>query len=118
MTLTIKKETGYIIRVTTFCACCKKHDFVMGIFTHRDIGRNHAVGCLAHNDPPIRHPERTAVDIREIEYEQISDGRIVVDGSVIPSGGFRFGAQKAHQLRRLGTQIFRLTLDTQETVHG
>lgn len=72
------KTQGYLIHGSTGCSCCRENNFVSGIYETLESAMEAAEDYVKVRRVASQYSNTGIYTIREIEYEQLSDGRVIL----------------------------------------
>lgn len=87
--ITIEKKIGYIIYGKTGCSCCSDEmDFFEGIFDTIEDAKHSKYYHRQNKTCASQYYECGIYDIYEIDYEELSDGRIIIGRTIFDEKKF------------------------------
>lgn len=102
---TIVKKTGYFVHGCTGCTCCQSENFVNGMYDNVDD----AMECAARHekDRTVRsqYSSTGIYTVRKIQYELLSDGRIIIGNRVFDDESIYETGDIAEDLRYSGESL-------------
>ncbi len=84
----IHKKTGYVVCGSTGCTCCKSENFVDGLYDDVSAAIDSASSHSKRGTVRSQYSKTGIYTVREIVYEQLPDGRVIVGSRVFESSSF------------------------------
>lgn len=88
MTTTLTKHNGFIILGSTGCSCCRCDNFVQGIIQTEDEAKALVESHKRNKTVASQYSATGVYTIKPVEYELISDGRVIVCDRVMDDENF------------------------------
>jgi len=88
MSTTITKHNGFIILGSTGCSCCRYENFVQGIIKTEEEANTLVESHKRNKTVSSQYSATGVYTIKRIEYELISDGRIILCDRVMDNENF------------------------------
>jgi hypothetical protein len=85
---TISKLTGFFIHGSTGCSCCRNENFVCGIQHSLDEALERAIGFHESKSVCSQYSDNGIYSIREINYEKLPDGRVIIGSRIFEDESF------------------------------
>lgn len=102
----IRKKTGYIVHGSTGCSCCRSENFVEGIYETSDAAIDRAGEHQKRRTVRSQCSDTGIYTVREIEYERLPDGRVIIGNRVFDNFDFmEFGEEISESLSYEGKAI-------------
>lgn len=76
-------KTGYIIHASTGCTCCSEDNFVSGIYETIDEAKERVDEYRIGPRLASQFASRGRYSIQKIEYEELYDGRVIMDDLIV-----------------------------------
>lgn len=84
----ITKHNGFIILGSTGCSCCRCDNFVQGIFDNEEDAKATVEHHRRNKTVASQYSKTGNYTIKPVEYELISDGRVILEDRVLESTSF------------------------------
>ena len=101
------KKIGYIIHGSTGCSCCSNDNFIEGLYEDQDSAIDSVISHRKNHTVCSQYSDTGIYTIREIQYEEISDGRIIIEGYVFNDKNFVIEGNLADLMSNHGKVVLR-----------
>lgn len=99
----ISKHTGFFIHGSTGCSCCRNENFVCGIQHSLDEALERAIRFHESKTVCSQYSDNGIYSIREIDYEKLPDGRVIIGSRVFEDESFYESGNIATEMDYEGT---------------
>ena len=82
----MNKKTGYYIYGRTACSCCREDNFISGMYDTIDAGIEEMAVYEKYARVCSQYSPTGIYTLFELEYEQLEDGRIIIDKYIFEPG--------------------------------
>lgn len=103
--ITIENKTGYIIHGSTGCSCCRDENFISGMYGELTQAEDAVLGYHARKTVCSQYSTNGIYTIRKIDYEQMSDNRIIINNMVFDCSDFMEFGDIANNMGYFGKYI-------------
>lgn len=105
----VGKQThiGYIIHGSTGCTCCRSDNFIHGLYDTAEAAFAQVEQHVRMRTVRSQYSESGNYTVNEVEYENLSNGRILIDTTVFDSVSFFETGTLAEALRHTGRRVER-----------
>lgn len=100
--LAFPKKIGFIIHGSTGCSCCREDNILRGISESLDDALEAAIGLHDSKAVCSQYSSNGIYSIREVEYELLPDGRIIIDNRVFEDEFFYESGSLANEFQYAG----------------
>lgn len=84
----ITKHTGFIVLGSTGCSCCRRLNFVQGIFKDEEAAKAAVDYHRSQKTVSSQYSATGNYNIKPVDYELINDGRVIIGDRVIDIDSF------------------------------
>jgi len=105
VTLTVEKKTGYLVFGCTGCSCCESENFINGIYESCDDAEESAKQSHCRKSVASQYAASGIYTVREVKYEELSDGRIILGNRVFDDVNIYESGAVANELRHEGQEL-------------
>lgn len=102
LTLAFQKKIGFIIHGSTGCTCCREDNIIRGISGTLDDALEVAIGLHDSKAVCSQYSTNGVYSIREVEYELLPDGRIIIYNRVFDDEYFYESGSLANEFQYAG----------------
>lgn len=102
----IPKRKGYVIHGSTGCSCCRSENFVEGVYEDVSKAIDRAKSHEDRRTVRSQYSSTGIYTVREVEYEKLPDGRVIIGSRVYESDSFmEFGEEISEAIRYEGQEV-------------